>query len=302
MKTVKRKPASKSAKRKWITAFLLLLPLFSILIVFKYYSFFYSLYMSLFDWSGMGTTNYIGLENYKTMFSDDTFWVSMVNLAKVTLFNCLKMLVMSFLAAELVLNIKNRFFQTRFKYIFIIPIVIPNMVNTLLWQWIYDSNGLLNTILEFLGFSEIIQPWLATDNALWAILMIGIPWIAGIPFLVMLSGLQNINESLFETAQLDGCSYLKRLWSIDLPLLIGQVKYILITTIIASMQFFEPIQVLTNGGPGVATMTPAMYMYQQAFSYYKFGYSSAIGTFIFVIVMAVTLVNLKVLNQDVSID
>lgn len=302
MHAVKKKTASKSAKRKWLTAFLLLLPLFSLLLVFKYYSFFYSLYMSLFDWSGMGTTHYIGLENYRNMFQDDTFWVAIVNLLKVTVFNCLKMLVMSFLAAELVLNIKNRLLQTIFKYIFIVPIVIPNMVNTLLWQWIYDSNGLLNTILETLGFSELIRPWLATQGALWAILMIGVPWVAGIPFLVMLSGLQNINESLFETAQLDGCGYLKRLWAIDLPLLVGQVKYILITTIISSMQFFEPIQVLTNGGPGFATMTPAMYMYQQAFSYYKFGYSSAIGTFIFVIVMAVTLVNLKVLNKDVSID
>ena len=292
----------KRLRRKYTTVFLLLAPLSSILIVFKYYSFFYSLFMSLFNWNGLGTAKFIGLDNYRNMFADASFRVSMKNLLTVVLFNCAKMLAMSFLAAELVLNVRNRKLQSFFKYIFIIPIVIPNMVHTLLWQWIYDYKGLINMILEAVHLGQFAKPWLANENALWAILMIGVPWIAGIPFLVMLSGLQNISGSLYETAQLDGCPYLTRLWKIDLPLIVGQVKYILITTIISSMQFFEPIQVLTNGGPGTATLTPAMYMYQQAFGYYKFGYSAAIGTVIFVLVMIITIINLRVLNMDVSID
>lgn len=292
----------KTLRKKYFTVFLLLIPLFSILLVFKYYSFFYSIVISLFNWNGLGDPKFVGLKNYKDMFADPTFWVSIKNLGLVIVFNCAKMLIMSFIAAELVINVKNRRLQSLFKYVFIIPIVIPTMVITLLWRWIYDYNGLLNGILVALGMGEKIKAWLATQGSLWAILIIGVPWVAGIPFLVMLSGLQNVSSSIFETAQLDGCGYFKRLWKIDLPMVVGEAKYVLITTIISSMQYFEPIQVLTNGGPGTVSMTPALYMYQQAFAYYKFGYSSAIGSFIFVFVMIITLINLKVLNKDVSLD
>lgn len=135
-----------------------------------------------------------------------------------------------------------------------------------------------------------------------SIIFVNFPWIGGITFLLYLAGLMSIPSELFEVAKLDGMNAWQRFIRLELPLVRSQVKLVMVLTIINQIQSFENVLVLTNGGPGDKTITPALYLYTKGFSYSEMGYASAIGLVLFVILLLLTLINNKFVKNTDKID
>lgn len=289
---------------KYRTAYLFLVPALLLLGTIKYYPFFTAFVESLFDWNGVNVNRFIGFANYQEMFQDERVKVAFINVFKISVFTLIVNLTFPMLVAVLVFRIKSVRLQNFLKVGFIVPLVVPMMVLVLLWRWMYSGDsGLVNQLLELIGLGMFKASWLGDPStALWAILFVGFPWVAGLPFLLYLAGFQSISGELFEVSQIEGVGPIRRFFSIELPLIASQVKLVVMYTLIQSFQLFEAPYILTNGGPGITTMTPSLHIYDQAFNYSRFGYASSIGVAMFVVLIILTLLIQKLMKNSEKID
>jgi ABC-type sugar transport system permease subunit len=200
----------------------------------------------------------------------------------------------------LLYNLHNQRARYLWRVVMIIPTVVPGMVSTLLWGYIYNpQNGFLNTLLQMLGMQP--KTWLADPKlALPSLLFVGFPWVGGTWMLVYLAGLLNIPTEIVDASVVDGCSTWRRIWSIDLPLLLGQIKLSVILTCMGTLQGFVGTMVLTNGGPFFATIVPGIYLYNQAFGRSRLGYASAVGVIMSVLILGLTILNNKYVKSSVE--
>lgn len=282
--------------------YLFLIPTFLLVFMFSYKPAFSALYHSFFLWDGYNPAVFIGLQNFKQMITDPMIISSIKNMGIIIIANLVIVLTLPLLAAELVYNLKSPKMQYFYRVMFIIPMIIPLMVTILVWQFIYDPNmGVLNSLLDLIGLESWKGNWLGnTDTALFAILFIGFPWISGIQFLLYLAALENIPSEVIENTKLEGLSTFSRVWKIDIPIIMSQFKVIIVLTLIGALQVFTQVWVLTQGGPGNATMVPGVALYQQGFAYGSFGYASAIGTVLFGLTLIITLISNNLLKSDVN--
>jgi len=276
-------PMNKRSKQRLTPVYapyLFLLPGIILLVVFRYYPAFSAVFHSLTDWDGTRSANFVGLNQYNALFSDPIFIKSVENVVIYTLVRSAVSIVMALIGAELVYNLRSYTFQSIWRIVFTLPLVIPVTVVFLVWRQIYNPRlGLLNQTLSAVGVDNHGFPWLGSpDTALGALTLIGFPLISGLGFLVFLAALQNLPTEVNDAALIDGCTRLRRIFSIDLPSLRGPLALIAILSINAGLQEFAPMLVITNGGPDNATLSPGLYLYQQAFTLGKFGYATAIGT------------------------
>ncbi|MBR2968784.1 MAG: sugar ABC transporter permease [Clostridia bacterium] len=275
-------------------AYLFLLPLFFFLLTFSYFPAISGIYHSFFDWKDSGEATFIGIENYKELFSDAVvFWPSCITLLKIMLPKLIINIVVPFVVAEMIFNLKSDKAKSNYRLWILIPMVAPGVVTTLIWDYIYDPNfGAITAIWKLFGGEPI--DWLNdTRTAIPAIIFMGFPWIGGTNVLIYISGLNSISAEARESARLDGAGTFRIIFSIDLPMIFGQVKFFLINGLISGIQDYSVQFLLTNGGPGYDTMVPGYYMYQAAFQSGRMGYASAIGTFLFVIIMGLTLISFR---------
>lgn len=187
--------------------------------------------------------------------------------------------------------------------------VVPSVVIILLWKWILAGDtGVLNNILTSIGLGNLAKPWLGDSRtALGSIIAIGFPWLGsaslgGLQFLLYFGALQNISKDMFEAAEIDGANIFQRFIKIDLPMLASQMKLTVTLAIINAVQVFDTVYILTKGGPGTATITPSVVLYEQGFTYRKMGYASAIGVIMFAIIMVLTVINQKLMKNTESMD
>lgn len=290
--------------RKHWKGYAFLIPVFAVLATFKYIPFFNALLMSFYEWNGANVRRFIGLDNFIQLFQDKTFYISLKNMGIFTAAGVLIQLTVPLLAAVLVFHIRNIRLQNVFKLWFVIPLVIPSIVIFLTWQWIFAGDyGVLNELLKSIGLEAWTHAWLGeSKTAIWSVIFVNFPWIGGITFLIYLAGLMAISTELFEVAKLDGMNPWQRFLHLELPLVRSQLKLVMVLTIIQQMQSFENILVLTNGGPGQSTMTPALYLYLQGFSYGKMGYASAIGFVLFLLLLLLTWANNRFVKNSETID
>jgi ABC-type sugar transport system permease subunit len=181
-------------------------------------------------------------------------------------------------------------------YVLVLPIVLPPLVLIEVWAYLLQPGaGLIDKIL---GAAGLPQPtWLSDPHlALIGILLIGFPWISNLGFLIFLGGLQNLPKDILDASRMDGVGPLRRVFVIDIPLLLPQFRIVVILSGIYAVQNFVPILLLTNGGPGTATLVPGLDMYQSAFQNNQYGYGMAIGTLLFVAMLAFTLIAMRLLR------
>jgi len=249
---------------------------------------------------------FIGFDNFVRLFGDKVFWQSIKHVSFYMVFGVIIQLTAPLIAAVLVFHVKKLKLQNFLKISFVLPLIVPNIVIYLVWRWIYRGDmGVLNEFLKLIGLEQLATPWLGdSSTAIWAVVFVNFPWvsgvigiISGVSFLIYLAGLMSIPRDLFEVAKIDGMSAWRRFISIEFPLIRSQVKIILILTIISQMQAFENILVLTNGGPGNETITPALYLYQRAFTYSEFGYASAMGVVMFIALVTITFISQKYIKN-----
>ena len=273
---------------------LMLAPTLVLLALFNYYPAVLGLSRAFTRWETGEEPQWIGLGNFVAMWHDEFLRLSLRNLLILLVANVLKTLTMPLLVAELLMSLRSPRWQYFMRTAFILPMVVPGMVTMLLWSFIYDGSvGLLNQILETLGMGALTRSWLGdSGTALWAIIGIGFPWAGGLALLIYLAGLNAISGDVWDSCQVDGVGGLKRVWYVDLPLLLPQVRLLVILTLIGVLQDFGSILVLTGGGPGLATHVPALHMYFQAFRFGHMGYAAAIGLTLFVAIFMLSLLNL----------
>ena len=182
------------------------------------------------------------------------------------------------------------------RYVLVLPIVLPPLVLIEVWAYLLQpSSGLIDRILGAVGLPQ--PTWLSDPHlALVGILLIGFPWISNLGFLIFLGGLQNLPKDVLDAGRLDGVSAFRRVFAIDIPLLMPQFRIVVILSGIYAVQNFVPILLLTNGGPGTATLVPGLDMYQSAFQNDQYGYGMAIGTLLFVVMLIFTLMAMRALR------
>jgi len=296
----------RSGRQIWRSrvSYLFLAPTLLLLLVFNYYPAVSALAHSFTVWNPGIETRWVGVENYRALLDNRFFWIGMANAAILIGTGFLKLAV-PLLVAELIFHLWSERLRYLLRTLFVIPIIVPGVVAILLWVFIYDPNiGLLNQFLRTVGFDNLTRVWLGDERtAIWAIVFItngGFPWVTPFALLIFLGGLISIPADLFEAARVDGASGLRRFWKIDLPLLTGQIRLLLILSFIAGVQEFAAIFLTTGGGPGQATYTPALEMYFQATRFVNYGMASTIGSVLFLVILGGTLLNLRYVKSAVE--
>jgi raffinose/stachyose/melibiose transport system permease protein len=274
----------------------IVLPSLLLLALFVYLPVLWAFVSSLYDFEIGADSHFIGLDNYTEYLSQDpTTYPSLTNMLALTLLAVAVRLSFPLIVARLIYALPQERWRYIYRIVFLVPIVVPGVAVQLIWAgMIYSDSGLLNELLHGLGLSSWTRGWLADpDTALASVALVGFPFVGGFEVLIYYAGFSSIPDSVNEAAALDGCVGLQKFFRIDLPLVLSQLKLILILTLIAGVQGFENVFILTRGGPGFETTVPGLWMYFNAFSFQRMGYACAIGVLLFVIIFGLTLLNMK---------
>lgn len=297
-------------KHKEYRGLLYILPALILLCVFCLYPTVMAFVNSFTNWDGGTVADFIGFENYKRVFTDRLFWISLRNAVILTVVGMILGNIASIILAELMYNLRSKLMPA-YRFLFVLPAMIPGIIVLLLWQKLIfsgSSAGLANTILSLFGGQPL--EWFASKDT-WvvflSIFLYGFPWVGGTSFLIYLAGLNGIDRSLIEASRIDGLSFWGRVFKIDLPLISGQLKYFLVMGFIGGLQNYSMQYAITNGGPGEVidslqsgTMVPGYYIYCLITGSSKegaYGYACAMGVVMFVIIMVITVVNNKVVKS-----
>lgn len=260
------------------------------------YPFFASFYYSLTYYNVFKPPLFVGLDNYRDLFADKLFWLSLYNTAYYTVFSISLGTVLAIVIAML-LNMKVEF-RPLYRTIYYLPSVTPAVANAIVWAWLFNPlYGPINAVLSMLN---IPAPSWFGDPA-WskpALIIIGF-WGLGQAIVIYLASLQDVPRELIEAADLDGASRLQKIWSVTLPLISPVILFNVITGLIGAFQYFTEAYVLTQGGPADSTLFYGLYLYNSAFRYFKMGYASALAWILFLIIMLITLLTFRVSRNRV---
>ena len=259
----------------------------------------YSFYLSFHDWNMMSPTPYfVGLENYTSLLDDDEFRRSLVQTAAFT-FGITVCIVVLSLGMAVLLDQKLRWIKL-YRTIFYLPAVTSLVAIGVVWVWIFDPQyGLINQALAGLGIAGPV--WLADpDIALVALIMTASWRNIGYFATIFLAGLQGIDAMYYEAARIDGASAWACFRRITVPLLKPTILFVVVMSVILSFQVFALVYVMTGGGPAGSTSVLVFYLYQQAFTYFRMGYASAIGFVLFVIIFVLTLIQFRAFGKPVQ--
>jgi raffinose/stachyose/melibiose transport system permease protein len=302
--------AQEAGARGWLTArtwdrlkrssvaYLFLIPTFVFIGYFLYFPAYRALTGAFTYWDGFNPPEYTGLENFRRAFEDEILRISARNNLIWAFFDVVLSIVPAFIVAELIFHVRRDGLRYLYRTLFVIPAIVPFIVSVLLWRYFYQGDGLINVFLEAVGLDGLTRPWISDpDTALYALALMGLPWVNAFNMLIFFAGLQHIPSEIIEAAELEGATGLRRVWTIDLPLVLSQFKLLLILALITSGQNIVVPLVMTHGGPGYETYTVALYMYDTAVEYGEFGYSMAIALMLFVLILAMTAVNQRLIRD-----
>ncbi|MFJ6015577.1 carbohydrate ABC transporter permease [Streptomyces sp. NPDC092952] len=237
---------------------------------------------------------FVGLDNFREMLGDTVFRKSVVNTVVYTFFTVpFGMLLGLLVALALHTGLRARGI---FRTAVFLPQVTATVAIALVWLWIYNpGNGLLNTLLSFLGIDG--PAWLSSTTwAMPSVILVGIWQGIGMKMLIYLAALQSLPKELYEAASVDGASRVRQFFSITLPLLKPATFFVLITSMISAFQSFDQIYILTDGGPANSTTMMTYEIYKSAFREFRVGYACAQSLVLFVLLMGFTLVNRRIMG------
>jgi multiple sugar transport system permease protein len=241
---------------------------------------------------------WVGLQNYQDLLSDQKFWIALSNTLYLVVIAVPLTLIMSFSCAVL-LNLKVRG-QSFYRVIYFLPSIVPTVAGTILWLWLLNPQvGLVNTLLARIGIQG--PNWMHDPN--WSkpgLIMLGL-WGMGNTIVIYLSGLQDVPVSLVEAAELDGANWWQRLRHITIPIVSPITLFNLITGVIVAFQYFAQAYVVSGGDslgqPMQSTLFYSVYLYQTAFRFLKMGYASAMAWVLFLIILLCTILLLKISDR-----
>ncbi len=297
---VGQKPRGHLDTEQLVAGYGLIIPTIFYFAVFILFPIAYSIWLSFLNWDGMSPdARYIGFNNYIRLLSTSRFWNSMAVTGYYVIgLVPLRMICALFLA--ILLNQKIRgvaFYRT----LYFMPVVTSMVAVSMVFLWIFDPTwGIANWILNTLGLPS--SQWLADPTTAMPSLILMSVWKSvGYDMVIYLAGLQGIPDVYYEAAKIDGAGRWAQLRHITWPLLAPTTFFILVTAIIGATQVFDSVFVMTQGGPLESTSVIVYYLYQEAFRFFHMGYAAAIAWVLFLVILALTLIQWKFLRRDVTI-
>lgn len=256
----------------------------------------FSVYLSLAQWDLIGPIRFHGLGNYTALFRDALFLHSLRVTTTFTAGSVPLQMGVALLMA-LLLNQSVRY-QRFFRTAFYLPSLTPSVAAVLLWMWLLDTHGVINSLLRMAGVpAQRLPQWFQSpDWALPGLILMSV-WGCGSLAIIYLAGLQGIPEQLYEAATIDGAGEWAKFRYVTLPLLSPTIFLTLILSIIGSFQTFTGALLATEGGPQDATLFALLYLYFNAFRYFHMGYASAMAWIVFAVIMALTLLQFRLARR-----
>lgn len=277
-------------KLKKFEGTLYILPWLIGLLVFTAFPFIASFILSFTKYDLLSTPEFIGFENYITMFKTPLFWKSFTTTLKYVFMTVpLKLAFALFIAYILNFKLKAvNFFRTAY---YLPSILGGSVAIAVLWRFLFADTGLINMVIGLFGYEAI--SWLGNPKfALFTISLLRV-WQFGSAMVIFLAALKNIPESLYEAAKIDGASKFATFFKITLPMITPIVFFNFIMQLVQAFQEFNGPYIITGGKPLYSTYLFPLYIYENAFRYYKMGYGSALSWFLFVVIMILTVITFK---------
>lgn len=273
-----RVPRGKHAMRRNLLGWIFLAPAIGLIGVFTIVPFAQAILLSFQSWDGVSPdTPWVGLENYEFVAGDPIFWASMRN---VLFFGVVGFFLGNGIALAMAVAVNSVLRgRTFFRTVFYLPGVLSVVVVGLLFSFILaPGSGVLNRLLEVVGLGALQQNWLGDSAvALPTVAAVFIWFHWGFGFLLFLAGLQDVPKELYEAAELDGANRWTKFRYITWPQLAPVTSIVSLLTLLAALQIFGTVQVLTNGGPGHHTMVPTLAIYNEAFVNWRYGSAAAMS-------------------------
>ena len=271
------------------------LPFMIVFALFMIYPLIFGLYISFFKWDILGTPSFLGLQNYADLLADEKFWSSLWHTVQFVLMTTPVLLVLGFLMALLVTSKSP--LRGIMETCFFVPYIFSMTVVATLWAWIMQKDfGIINQVLNILGRDGV--SWLTSEkNAMWSISVATYWWTAGFNMVLFTAGIKQISKEIYESATVDGAGMLQQVIHITIPLLKPTTILCLILQISASFNVFGQVYVMTGGGPAGSTRVLVQYIYETGFNYFRMGYSAAMSYVLFVIIMAVSVLQYVFLGR-----
>lgn len=293
-------PKKRRVNRRALAGYCFVSPALLFLLVFALLPFLFTIWVSLHDWNMLTpvrTMPWVGLENFRyLLFDDPLFRETLRNTVYYAVFNVAISVVLALIIA-LLLNGPIKF-RAIWRTIFFLPYITIPVAMAIVWRSMLNSRyGMVNGMLDRLGLPE--QPFLdSLTQALPTLVMIAVWYALGYYMIIFLAGLQSIPYDLYEAARLDGANTWRIFWTITLPLLKPTLLFVIVINTITSLQVFDLPFILTGGGPVNSTNTMVLYMYDTAFKFLRMGRATAMSVFLFLIIFAITLVQLRLLRDE----
>jgi len=265
-------------------------------LVFMVYPIFYSIVLS-FSKFRSGKVTFTGLKNYTYLLTENLFYKSLWNTFTIMIVQVPIMIILALIFGCLLNSILIKG-KGLFRMFTFMPVLIDAVSYTIIFSLFFSENGgLVNNILQVFGVSS--QQWFSNGTLATAMIIVALTWRwTGYNSIIMLSGLQNISNELYEAASIDGANMFVKFWKITIPQLKPVIMFAVFNSINGTLQLFTEPQLLTQGGPANSTMTAVLYLYQTGFKNFNFGVASA-GSYILAIVIAIfTLLQFRVTKEE----
>lgn len=282
--------------RENLSLLLFVAPAFIVYFIFKLYPTFSGIYYSMTSWNGLSKSKqFAGGDNYIEIFSDTNFWKSMIFTSKYVV---VMLIVANVLALTLAIGIESRskgrgFFRTLF--------CMPNMVSMIIggYMWNFIFTKVLYYMADNWGFTFLDKSWIGDPRYAFIAIVIVSAWgIVGYLMIIYMAALQGVPQHLIESASLDGATTWQRFWKITLPMIRHSLTICIFWTLNSMFQVFDVIYSLTGGGPGRATQSVAINIYQEAFTgNIRYGYATAKSMVLFLIILIITALQLAVMKR-----
>lgn len=276
--------------------YVMMAPVVIIFALFMVYPILRSLYLSFFELVS-GSYEFVGVQNYVTLFKDETFWKSMFN---TFIFLIVQVPVMIGGALLIAVAIEQKFIKGRafFRTTIFLPSVTALVAYALVFKVLLNGDhGLINYVIELFGGKSV--DWFYEEWPARFAIIISITWRwLGYNMIILMAGIQSISNDLMEAADIDGATFWDKLFYITIPMVKPIILFCTITSTIGTLQLFDEPFILTAGGPNNATITMGEYLYDNGFRYLKFGYASAIGYVMTVIIALLSVFQFKATEEE----
>jgi len=284
--------------RRW-RGWLYVLPAFAIYLVFVVLPGLQALYLSFYNWDGVGPATAAGLSNYTQVLSNPQLRGSLVHAAVLVVFFAGLPIVLGLLMAAILARHQRRGTAV-FRTLFFLPYVVPLVAVGITWRWMYAVDGVVNSWLHAVGLGSVARAWLGDFTfALPAVGLVGTWALSGLCMVLFLAGAQKIDPNLYEAARLDGANPLQEFFAVTLPGLRGEIRVAMTVTVIAALASFDIVYVTTLGGPGNTTAVPSLLIYQLAFGLGEVGQAAALGVVLSVVIgLAVLLISRLIRTEE----